>query len=244
MISNRTEILLIANHAAFRSILSTILQAEGYLVFTATNAREGISMATAHAYDLIVLDIMLPDSNGLNVCRDIRHAGVATPILVLTPKTDKTDLLLGFKLGADNYVTPPFNLPELLARIEAMSRRGRLRSSQSAHRATAITLDVRHAAVTLDGQPVLMTAREFRLLHYLAKRFGTCVSRKELLKGVWGYAVSSTTRTIDVHIASLRQKLEVNPKSPKMILTVPKVGYKFLGRVLDTDVQGPISDRS
>ena len=186
-------------------------------------------MATSHGFDLILLDSMLPDSNGLNVCREIRQTGIATPILVLTARSQMTDMLLGFKLGADGYVMKPFETAELLARIEAQLRRAGVSSPPSSDRVSAIKFDVRHTRVTRDGRPVYMTAHEFRLLHYLAKRSGRCVTRGELLNAVWGYASNSATRTIDMHIASLRKKLELNPKIPELILTIPKLGYMFVG---------------
>ena len=229
MESRQNEILMIEADAAGQSPLGVLLRGEGYSVATATTSSEGVTMAISHLFDLILLDIMRPDSNSLNVCCDIRQAGIATPILVMTARTQMSDKLLAFRLGADDYVTKPFDTAELLARIEALLRRGRLRSLQSSRPTDAIKIDVRHTRVTRGGKPVSMTAHELQLLLYLAKRSGRCVSRGELLKSVWGFASNSTTRTIDMHIASLRKKLEANPKSPKVIVTVPKVGYMFVG---------------
>lgn len=228
VVSIQDQILMIEDDAALRTALDTRLRGEGYSVVMTTSGREGFKMASSHAFDLILLDIMLPDSDGLNICSDIRRAGIETPIVVLTARTQLTDKLLGFRLGADAYVTKPFDTAELLARIEALLRRVRVRSVESIDQAGAIKIDSRRTQVTRDGKPVDMAAREFRLLHYLLKRSGTCVSREELLKAVWGYASSSATRTIDMHIANLRQKLEVNPKLPRLILTIPGVGYKFV----------------
>jgi DNA-binding response OmpR family regulator len=222
------EILIIEDDAALRSALGDLLGAEGYSVAMAKNRCEGFKMAAGHAFDLILLDLMLPDNNGLSVYRDIRKAGIATPILALSARTQTSDKLLGVGLDADDYVTKPFGTAELLERIEALLRGARVRSLQSSERVGAIKVDVRHTRVTRDGKSVSMTAHEFRLLHYLVKRPGRCVSRGELLKTVWGYAGNSTTRTIDMHIASLRKKLESNPKFPKLILTIPKVGYMFV----------------
>ena len=227
--SEQNEILIIVDDAALQSTLSVCLRGEGYSVATATNGREGLRMATGHAFDLILLDIVLLDYDGLSLCRDVRQTGITTPILVLTARTQTTDKLVAFRLGVDDYVTKPFDSAELLARIEALLRRVRVRSLQSIDRAGAIKVDVRHTRVTRDGKPVYMAEREFRLLRYLAKRSGICVTRGELLKAVWGYASNSTTRTIDMHIANLRKKLETNPKIPELIVTIAKVGYKFVG---------------
>lgn len=175
--SGQNEILIIEGDSALRSACGVLLLGEGYSVATATNGGEGFVMATSHGFDLILLDSMLPDSNGLNVCREIRQAGIATPILVLTARSQMTDMLLGFKLGADGYVMKPFETAELLARIEAQLRRAGVSSPPSSDRVSAIKFDVRHTRVTRDGRPVYMTAHEFRLLHYLAKRSGRCVTR-------------------------------------------------------------------
>ena len=225
--NEQNEILIIDQGATLRSALDVLLRGEGYSVAMARNRSEGIRMAVGHPFDLILLDIMLPDSDGLNVCRDIRKAGIATPILVLKTRTQLDDKLLRFRLGADDYVTKPFDTADLLERIEALLKGVRVPSLQSSD--PAIRVDVRHARVTRDGKPISITAHEFRLLHYLVNRPGRCVSRGELLKTVWGYAKSSTTRTVDMHIANLRKKLESNPKFPELILTIPKVGYMFVG---------------
>lgn len=226
--SEQSQILMIAGDATFRSAFGDFLRGEGYSVAMATTREEGFKMATRRAFDLILLDSMLPDNDSLSVSRDIRQAGIATPIMALTARTQMSDRLPGFRLDADDYVTKPFDTAEILERIDALLRGVRVRSFQSSERAGAIKIDVRNNRVTRDGEPVSMTAHEFRLLHYLARRPGRCVSRGELLKTVWGYASNSATRTIDMHIASLRKKLESNPKSPKLILTIPKVGYMFV----------------
>ena len=224
----RTQILVIENDASLRFVLDVLLRGEGYSVAMATNGREGFKVATGHPFDIILLDIMLPDCDGVDLCRDIQEAGITTPILVLMARTEMTGKLLGLRQGADGYVTKPFDTVDLLARIEALLRRVCVRSQQTVNRIGAIEIDVLHTQVTLDGKRVYMTEREFRLLHYLVKRSGICVSRGELLKVVWGYASTSTTRTIDMHIAKLRQKLEANPRFPRLIITIAKVGYKFV----------------
>jgi|SRR5579863_896780 len=220
---------MIEDDATLRSALSALLREEGYSVAIAADGSEGLKMAITRTFDVILLDINQPDGDDFNVCRDIRQAGIAIPILILTTRTHMIDRLLGFRLGADDSVTKPFDTAELLARIEVLLRRVRVPSQQSTERAGTIKIDVRHSRVARDGKPVSMTTHEFQLLHYLLKRAGRCVSRGELLKTVWGYASNSTTRTIDMHIASLRKKLEVDPKSPRLILTLPKLGYMFVG---------------
>jgi DNA-binding response OmpR family regulator len=226
--SKQNKILVIESDVALRSAIGALLRGEGYSVTTAKNKCEGFKMATGHGFDLILLDTMLPASNGLLVGRDIRQAGTATPILVLTDRTEVTDKLLGFRLGINDYVMKPFDTAELLVRIEVLLERVRVPALELGERAGAIKVDVRRTRVTRDGEPVSMTSHEFRLLVYLVKRRGRCVSRGELLKTVWGYTSNATTRTIDVHIASLRKKLEANPKSPELIRTIPKVGYMFV----------------
>jgi two-component system alkaline phosphatase synthesis response regulator PhoP len=182
-------------------------------------------------FDLIILDIMLPRMNGLDVCRDIRRAGFATPILLLTARGQITDKVVGLKLGADDYVTKPFDTHELMARVEALLRRvPSTRSEQDIRRFGTITVDIRGTEVTRGGKPVDLSAREFQLLRFFIDQAGITLSRDEILQEVWGYEEATFTRTVDVHVASLRQKLERNPKRPKFILPVPRVDYKFKGQ--------------
>jgi two-component system, OmpR family, alkaline phosphatase synthesis response regulator PhoP len=227
--SEQKEILIIDYSAARRSDLRALLLDKGYSVVLATNSQKGIKMATGDAFDLILIESMQPTCNHLTTCHDIRETGIATPILVLTDRIEPDDRLFAIRLGADDYLTKPFDTAELLRRMEALFERAPFRSLESRAHGGAIKVDVRHARLTRDGKPVSMTSREFRLIQYLIKRPGRCVSRGELLRAVWGYASNSTTRTIDVHIASLRKKLEANPKTPKLIRTIPKVGYMFVG---------------
>ena len=233
--SDQKEVLIINHSAAHRSALSVLLRGEGYSVALATNKYEGFEMAAGHAFDLILLDTIGPCCNDLIV--DIRQAGIATPILVLTDPIEVAKKLLAITLGADDYVTKPFESPELLARMEVLLERARFRSLETSVHMGAIKVDVRHTRLTRDGKPVPMTSCEFRLIQYLIKRPGTCVPRGELLQAVWGYASNSTTRTVDVHISSLRKKLETNPKIPKLIRTIPKVGYMFVNV---SDIRGKL----
>ena len=222
------SILIVEDEELLRSTLGGCLRGEGYVVDLANDGIDGFEKATARPFDLIILDVMLPSSSGRDVCRDIRQAGTATPILLLTSQSRKTEAVLGLRLGADDFVTKPFHAAELLARIEALLRRAPFRLSHAVHPGS-IKVDARREEVTRDGKPVDMPAREFQLLRYLMERSGTSISREELLNAVWGYATDAMTRTIDMHISSLREKLEANPKYPELILTVARFGYKFAG---------------
>src|ERR1700757_2385136 len=220
-------ILLVEDEEGLRMTLSDRLRSEGYAVDFAADGDEGLSKATSLPFDLIILDIMLPHRSGLDVCRDVRIAGLATPILLLTARGQTTDKVLGLKLGADDYVTKPFDTLELMARIEALLRRLPGRTPPSVLQAGSLRMDVRGTEVTRDGKTVLLSAREFQLLRHFMENPGATLSRSELLHEVWGYEDGTFTRTVDVHIASLRQKLEKDPKRPELILTVPGMGYKF-----------------
>lgn len=225
----KESILLIDDEPALQSTLGLRLRGEGYIVETANDGTEGFEKATTSPFDLIILDVMLPDRNGFDVCRDIRQAGLATPILFLTVRNQTTDKVIGLKLGGDDYVTKPFKSAELIARIEVLLRRVPVRSGHGVHLFGSIKVDVRRAEVTRDGSPVYLSAREFQLLRYLIERSGSTVPRSELLRSIWGYSEDTLTRTVDMHVASLRDKLEQNPKRPELITTVPGVGYKFVG---------------
>ncbi len=225
----RENILLIEDEEVLRSTLSVRLRGEGYIVDAASGGIEGFDKATSQPFDLIILDILLPDRNGLDICRDIRLAGIATPILFLTARAQTIDKVVGLKLGADDYVTKPFKSAELIARIEVLLRRAPTRSGHGISQFGSILIDLRRGEVTRENSPVYLSSREFQLLRYLIDHAGSTVSRGELLKEVWGYAVNAYTRTIDMHISSLRDKLEQNPKYPELIVTVPGIGYKFVG---------------
>lgn len=222
------NILLVEDEEALRMTLSDRLRSEGYIVDFAADGDEGLDKATGLPFDLIILDIMLPHRSGLDVCRDIRSAGLATPILLLTARDQTIDKILGLKLGADDYVTKPFDTLELMARVEALLRRRvPARVSQTIFQRGPIRMDIRKTEVMRDDKPVLLSAREFQLLRHFMEHPGATLSRNELLREVWGYEDGTFTRTVDVHIAGLRQKLERDPKRPEMIVTVPGMGYKF-----------------
>lgn len=225
----KESILLIEDEQALESTLSVRLRGEGYVVDTARDGVEGFEKAMTLPFDLIILDVMLPYRSGLDVCRDIRQAGLATPILMLSARHQTTDKVVGLKLGADDYVSKPFKAAELIARIEALLRRVPVRSGQGVFQFGSIRVDVRRAEVTRDEKHVYLSAREFQLLRYFIERTGITVPRVELLRVVWGYEANTLTRTVDMHVASLREKLEANPRHPELIVTVAGVGYKFLG---------------
>jgi two-component system alkaline phosphatase synthesis response regulator PhoP len=223
------NILLVEDEEALRMTLSDRLLSEGYKVDCAEDGEEGLQCAMQATHDLIILDIMLPRKNGFDVCRDVRQAGLATPILMLTARGQTVDKVVGLKLGADDYLTKPFEMMELLARVEALLRRGRKRAEgpNAICQVGSLRIDLRGTEVTRNGSVINLSAREFQLLRYLFEHRGATLSRDEILREVWGYSAETFTRTVDVHIASLRQKLEANPKQPQMILTVSGLGYKF-----------------
>src|ERR1700751_5880504 len=223
------SILIVDDEHALRSTLSVRLKGEGYVVDTASDGVEGFEKATTLPFDLIILDIMLPQRSGLDLCRDIRQAGLATPILFLTARNETVDKVVGFKLGGGDYLTKPFEAAELLARIEALLRRAPVQAGRGFHQIGKISVDIGRKQVTRDGKPVYLSAREFLLLRYLMERTGKTVSRAELLEAVWGYDAAAYTRTVDVHVFSLRKKLEQEPSKPELITTVSGVGYKFEG---------------
>jgi two-component system alkaline phosphatase synthesis response regulator PhoP len=223
------SVLLVEDEEALRMTVGDRLKKDGYVVDYAANGDEAFDKATRLPFDLIILDIMLPRRDGFTVCRDIREAGLITPVLMLTARTQTSDKVSGLKIGADDYVTKPFDMQELMARVEALLRRAPSRPTARAgnYQFGTIHVDLRGTEVTREGKPVNLSAREFQLLRYFIDHEGTTLSRDELLKEVWGYNADTFTRTVDVHVASLRQKLESDPKQPRFILTVQGLGYKF-----------------
>jgi two-component system alkaline phosphatase synthesis response regulator PhoP len=221
------NILLVEDEEGLRMTLSDRLRSEGYIVDFACDGEQGLEKANDQCFDLIILDVMLPRRSGLDICRDLRKAGLATPILMLTARNLTIDKVLGLKLGADDYVTKPFDTLELMARVEALLRRAPARDNQSVYQVGDIRMDVRGTEVTRDGKPIALSAREFQLLRYFMEHPGETLSRGELLRAVWGYDDAAFTRTVDVHIATLRQKVERDPKHPELILTITGMGYKL-----------------
>ena len=223
------RILLVEDEPGLSLTLSDLLTNEGYEVEAAMDGQTGLDRAVNGAFDLVVLDLMLPRMNGLDVCRELRHKGKDVAILMLTAKSQLTDRVVGLKLGADDYLTKPFEPPELLARIEALLRRTKKEklAPVASFQFDGVDIDFERNQVSRDGVPVAMATKELELLRYLINRRGTVVSREELLEAVWEYQPGVSSRTIDVHIAWLRQKLEENPQSPRHIHTVRGVGYRF-----------------
>jgi len=222
------RILIVEDEAALATTLKDRLRKEGYQVQVAKDGAAGLRLAAEEPFDLIVLDWMLPKRNGLEVCAELRERGLGTPILMLTAKRQIADKVAGLKTGADDYLTKPFQMPELLARIEALIRRGSQASvGASRHQFGSLCVDFGRTEVSRDGRNVPVSAKEFQLLRYFVEHRGATLSREELLREVWGYDVMPSTRTVDVHVAWLRQKLEKDPRNPQFILTVVGLGYRF-----------------
>jgi two-component system, OmpR family, alkaline phosphatase synthesis response regulator PhoP len=227
----RRRILLVEDEPGLRLTLTGRLASEGYVVEQAADGETGLLRACAESFDLIVLDVMLPDRSGFEVCRDLRRRGIDTPVLMLTARGEVEDRVLGLRLGADDYLVKPFAMSELLARVEARLRRETAppREPPEGYRFGEVEVDFRRAEVSRAGQPVSLSAKEFQLLCYLIRQRGATLSRDQLLNEVWGYDAMPSTRTVDVHVAWLRRKLEPNPRHPQYILTVHGLGYKFAG---------------
>ncbi len=224
-----SNILLVEDEPGLVLTLSDRLRSEGYNVDALHEGTHVLDRATRNRFGLIILDVMLPGKGGFEVLQELRQRGFTTPILMLTARTQMTDKVKGLKIGADDYLTKPFEMPELLARVEALLRRG----SRAGHDGPdfydcgPLHIDMRKSEVTRDGSPAPLSTKEFQLLRYLLENRGRTISREELLKEVWGYSAAPSTRTVDVHVAWLRQKLEADAKQPKYILTVHGQGYKF-----------------
>ena len=224
------RILLVEDEPGLVLTLRDRLTSEGYGVETAGDGEQGLACARQGRFDLIILDVMLPRRNGFEVCRALRQEGNTTPIIMLTARGHVADKVSGLKLGADDYVTKPFEMVELVARIEAHLRRVPSRAAGTgAYEFGSIRVDFRSAEVRRDGSPLELSAREFRLLCYLIEHRGEIVSREKLLNEVWGYEAMHTTRTVDVHVAWLRHKIEPSSHHPRFLLTVHGLGYKFVG---------------
>ena len=205
------------------------LRKEGYVVDCAADGEEGFAKATQLPFDLIILDVMLPGRDGLDVCRGIRGSGLITPGMMLTARGRTSEKVNGLKIGADDYVTKPFKMPEILARVEALLRRAPTRPAapHAVHEFGRVRGRRPGTEVVRDGKVIDLSAREFQLLRFFLENKGTTLSREDLLTRVWGYSASMFTRTVDVHVASLRHKLEDDPRQPRFFVTVQGLGYKF-----------------
>lgn len=228
------KILLVEDEPGLVLTLTDRLESEGYEVDAARDGGEASKKAAEGHYDLILLDVMLPGKSGFDVCRELRMRGSSTPILFLTARGEVADKVVGLKLGGDDYLTKPFDMMELTARVEALLRR----AGESAPKGTAapvryafgdVEVDFRKAEVTRAKTPIELSALEFKLLKYFIENRGATLSREELLSRVWGYDAAIHSRTVDVHVSGLRQKIEPNPARPQYVVTVHKLGYRFLG---------------
>ncbi len=222
------KILLIEDEESVRVAIQDRLASEGHRVETESDGLKGLEKGRAAFFDAIILDLMLPGKSGFDVCRDLRESGNHTPVLMLTARGQLLDKVLGLKLGADDYLTKPFEMLELLARLEALLRREH-RSFQKTvgYRLGDVEIDFRSAEVKRNGNPLEISSKELELLHYFIQHQGVVLSRNQLLDEVWGYDAMPTTRTVDVHVSSLRQLIEPDPSHPQFIITVHRRGYKF-----------------
>jgi DNA-binding response OmpR family regulator len=227
------NILVIEDEPSVAIALRDSLESEGYQVQTAKDGSEGLRLASVNASDngpeLIILDLMLPKISGLEVCQRLRHAGVETPVIMLTARGAASDAAFGLKLGADDYIPKPFDVGELLARVEAVLRRAK--HQQAGPEVVSIgdvTLYLRRLRATKKGKPLDLSPREFELLQFLIAHAGETVTREQLLHHIWGEHASLYTRTIDAHITRLRHKLEADPANPQHIITVHRVGYRLV----------------
>ncbi len=228
----KMRVLLVEDEEGLVLTLTDRLRSEGFDVVSAKDGESGFKLAQEMGFDLLILDVMLPKKNGYDICRDLRQKGISTPVLMLTAKGETIDKVLGLKLGADDYLTKPFEMIELMARVEALLRRRPVQNgngnSMDSFRFGQVSIDFKKAEIVRDNEPVDLSAMEFKLLQFLIENRGLVHSRDHLLDAVWGYDAMPSTRTVDVHIAWLRQKLEENPRHPHFIQTVHGMGYKFV----------------
>jgi two-component system alkaline phosphatase synthesis response regulator PhoP len=224
------HLLLVEDEASLALTLSDRLRAEGYDVEVCGTGESALELLEKRPVDLVILDLMLPGIDGLEVCRELRNRGQQLPVLMLTAKSETVDKVVGLKLGADDYLTKPFEMIELLARLEALLRRtGEGSTGLHRYEFGEVTVDFRSAEVTRGGESVALSSMEFRLLQEFIEHRGELLSRDQLLDEVWGYEETPFSRTVDVHVASLRQKLEPTPSHPRYIITVHRRGYRFDG---------------
>lgn len=222
-------ILIIEDDPAIQRGLRDALTEEHFSVLSAEDGEKGFQTAKRENVNLIILDLMLPNKNGKEICRDLRSAGVQTPILMLTSKKQETDKVLGLELGADDYMTKPFSVRELIARVKALLRRqSEIHSEISETHFSDVHVDFTKQEAAKGKKKLKLSAKEFQLLKYFVEREGKVISRGVLLDDVWGYDVTPTTRTVDNYILSLRKKIESAPSKPKHLLTVHTAGYKFV----------------
>src|SRR5262245_41627265 len=228
--NGNTPILIVEDEPAMVQGLRDNFEYEGYEVISAADGVEGLTRALADQPDLVVLDVMMPKMSGLDVCKQLKAKKPSIPIIMLTARGQEIDKVVGLELGADDYVTKPFSIRELMARVKAVLRRASSQvSGGEVYRFSDVEVNVRSNEVLRGGRPVELSSKEFALLAYFVAHPAETLSRDRLLDAVWGYENYPTTRTVDAHIVHLRQKLEPNPEEPRFILTVHGSGYKFVG---------------
>jgi len=224
------RILVVEDDKAMAVALSDGFQYEGHSVSVARDGAQGLALASESSFDLIILDVMLPKMSGFDVCKQLRSAGKGVPIIMLTARGQEIDKVLGLKIGADDYVTKPFSFMELTARVEAVLRRtsNRLEPGDT-FRFGDVTLDFKKSIAMKGETAIDLSPREFRIMKYFIEHRGEVLTRDQLLNHVWGYDSFPLTRTVDTHMAKLRQKIEDSPADPRYIVTVHRGGYKFVG---------------
>ncbi|HAY53017.1 MAG TPA: DNA-binding response regulator [Lactobacillus sp.] len=226
-----TRILVVDDESTIRTLIEYNLSQEGFTVDTAEDGDEALQKAEGQDYDLILLDLMLPGRDGLAVTKTLRQEKNATPIIMLTAKDSETDKIVGLELGADDYVTKPFSVKELLARIHAVLRRMEVPTeAPAAGRVVTfgpLTVDIDGLQASLRGVPLTLTPKEFDVLAYLVQRPNRVISREHILDAVWGVDYPTETRTVDMQISHLREKIEANPKEPQYLQTIRGFGYKL-----------------
>lgn len=224
------KVLIVEDDQAMAVALRDGFTYEGYAVHVARDGAAGLRMAEERSHDLVILDVMLPRMSGLDVCRQLRSAGNYTPIIMLTARGQEIDKVLGLKTGADDYVTKPFSFLELMARVEAVLRRTS-KSLETVEQVSFgdIEMNFKTFEASKGGHALELSPREFKMMKYFVEHRGEVVTRDQLLDHVWGYEGLPLTRTVDMHIAKLRQKIEDTPSDPHHVITVHRVGYKFTG---------------
>lgn len=223
----KKTILVIEDDPGISMAVRDELEFEGFRVEVAHDGQEGMESILRSPPHLIVLDIMLPHRNGFEICTEIRRNGIATPIIVLTARGNEADRVRGLELGADDYITKPFSLAELVARVRAVLRRSEPEQAGQTIRHGPIMIDFRKRQVSKAGASVELTDKEFQILGLMMKRYSEVISRDEFLSTIWGEDIYVTPRTIDIHISSLRKKIEDDPDHPSLIISVRNAGYKF-----------------
>ena len=226
-----TKILIVEDEPNMRMGLKDNLEFEGYEISIAEDGEKGLKMIRENQYNLVILDVMMPKISGLDVCKTIRKEGVQTPVILLTAKGEEIDKVLGLELGADDYVTKPFSLRELLARIKAILRRGDSSipsEEQTEAKIGKLIVDFKNYKAFSDDLPVQMSHKEFEILHHFWKKGNSAISREELLTEIWGYDETPTTRTVDNFIVKLRNRIEKDPNHPHILITVHGIGYKLI----------------